>query len=198
MESMIRIMGLPRYQPRILDLGCGSGDDLRWIMDELGQSRCHTIGLDISPIAIGRAQAGIPYRHRLFRHRRHVADLTRPLPVETDSVDVVSAYLTLERLSNTALACLMGQITRVTRPGASLVVTMRGAPSSDVEGLTMIDDRRGYYPNGHLVGYADEDAMLSLSHHRWQTVEAIPMTATYHGETMPMISMVARKIMAPC
>ncbi len=70
----------------VLDAGCGSGAQARWLLDQGAE----VIGFDISPRMVEEAQ-----RRCGGRGRFEVADLSRPLPLEPRSLDGITCSLAL-------------------------------------------------------------------------------------------------------
>jgi SAM-dependent methyltransferase len=101
---------------RVLDLGCGDGATLGELMSRVGAGGW-LLGIDRNPRALAAAAttlAGAP-RWLLVR-----ADLARPLPIATASVDRVLCHNTLEALADPA--ALLAEAHRVLRPGGLAVI----------------------------------------------------------------------------
>ena len=98
---------------RILDAGCGSGP----LLSDLTDRGARVDGFDASPAMVGLA------RERLGREADlNVADLTRPLPYDSESFDDALAVLVLHYLEDWAGP--LSELRRVLRPGGRLIVVV--------------------------------------------------------------------------
>ncbi len=98
----------------VLDVGCGSGDDVRALAAIVG-SGGRAVGVDASALAIRRARTGAPDNARFV-----VADAAA-LPFEAASFDACRSERTLQHLERPRLA--LGEIARITRPRGLVVAT---------------------------------------------------------------------------
>jgi SAM-dependent methyltransferase len=102
---------------RVLDLGCGDGATLREVTGRVGAAGW-LLGIDRNPRALAAAAAVMPSgapRWLLIR-----ADLAKPLPIATGSLDRVLCHNTLEALADPA--GLLVEAHRVLRPGGQAVI----------------------------------------------------------------------------
>jgi SAM-dependent methyltransferase len=111
--GLLRRYGV-RDGSRWLDLGCGTGGNLR-LLDALNPSL--VAGVDISPIALEVAQRKRPSA-LLVR-----ADLNRPLPFEGASFDVVTAFNVLYHDWVDNDTAVIAQVARLLRPGGLFFLT---------------------------------------------------------------------------
>ena len=102
---------------RVLDLGCGDGATLGELAGRVGAGGW-VLGIDRNPRALATAatamRSGAPQR-LLIR-----ADLARPLPIATASVDRVLCHNTLEALPDPP--GLLVEAHRILRPGGQAVI----------------------------------------------------------------------------
>ena len=110
-----------------LDIGCGHRMFPTWL-DPSGSSqtaiaaRAHTrIGLDMDADALTR---------NTVMTVKHIADVTKPLPVDNDAVDVASANMVVEHVADPP--ALLREIKRVLVPGGVCIIhtpNRRGYPT---------------------------------------------------------------------
>jgi SAM-dependent methyltransferase len=131
---------------RILDLACGSSP--LWPLP--GH---HYVGVDVSTAELAAAQTrGVP---------RLIQATAAALPLTDASIDAVTCSMSLQIL--TPLADVLGEISRVLRPGGLLVATvpssgpLRPADLPSLAGLLAALGRGLDYPNG--------PALRQLPHH---------------------------------
>jgi ubiquinone/menaquinone biosynthesis C-methylase UbiE len=108
-ERFLRSLSPPA---RLLDAGCGQGGPaLARLPDEIS-----TVGVDISRSQLERATERVP------RAALAQADMTN-LPVETDTVDAVTAFHSLIHVPETEHQQVIDEFARVLRPGGRLLVS---------------------------------------------------------------------------
>lgn len=109
-----RIERLPiRGQPRLLDVGCGSGQLLGHL------SRFGTVtGVDVNPAAVEFARTHAPGEIHVGRAER--------LPFGRQEFNLVTCLDVLEHVTDDALA--LAELRRVTAPGGYLLATVPGYP----------------------------------------------------------------------
>ena len=114
--------------PRVVELGCGAGAQLRLLI-ELG---FEVVGLDISPTAIEKAKSllGLAIGSRA---EVSVFDLTTGLPFEDGSVDGIVDVQCLMCFPWEIALAIMSECTRVLKPGGWLYSECIGA-ETDVGG----------------------------------------------------------------
>ena len=101
---------------RVLDLGCGDGATLEELVGRIGAGGW-LVGIDRNPRALVTAATMLADAPRWLLLR---ADLARPLPIATASVDRVLCHNTLEALADPA--GLLAEAHRVLRPGGLAVI----------------------------------------------------------------------------
>jgi len=95
---------------RVLDAGCGPGALTEWLVEH----GAAVTALDVSPEMVRLAQERVGDRARV-----QVADLGRPLPLETGSVDVVVASLAMHYIADWDLP--LGEFRRVLAADGAMV-----------------------------------------------------------------------------
>ena len=114
-------LALPGRAPRVLDVGCGSGDKLRYIR---GHSGWDTFGVDFSPQAVENANARGAGDVRLTRGDR--------LPFDDGYFDAVMSWHSLEH--HYSPKATMAEVSRVLRPGGYGIFAV---PAAENLGLRM-------------------------------------------------------------
>jgi ubiquinone/menaquinone biosynthesis C-methylase UbiE len=107
---VLRQVPLQLAGARVLEVGCGTGKNSAWLV---AQAR-ELIALDFSPGMLDVARRRV--RSSTARFVEH--DITRPWPVESESVDVVVGNLVLEHVQE--LAPVFTEASRVLRAGGQL------------------------------------------------------------------------------
>jgi ubiquinone/menaquinone biosynthesis C-methylase UbiE len=100
----------------VLDVGCGTGDDVRWLAG-LVQPGGRAVGLDSSETAIAEARARTAGADLAVEF--HVGD-AHELPFEAGSFDATRTDRVLQHLRDPAEA--LAELVRVTRPGRPVSV----------------------------------------------------------------------------
>jgi 2-polyprenyl-3-methyl-5-hydroxy-6-metoxy-1,4-benzoquinol methylase len=101
---------------RVLDYGCGAG----YLIEHLLGRGVRVHGLDFSSGSVERVRARFGSRPN-FDGATHVADLPGPLPAE--SFDVVTCIEVIEHLPDVWLRSTLLELSRLLRPGGTLLVT---------------------------------------------------------------------------
>jgi ubiquinone/menaquinone biosynthesis C-methylase UbiE len=127
---------VPRGAARVLDVGCGVGEDVFALAEHLGSSSL-VVGIDVCLERIDDAQRAL--RNVALNIRFAVGD-ARSLPFADDGFDVVRADGLFQELAERGRA--MRELSRVTVPGGRVLV-------HDVEGVV-------------LAGSDVEDDLLAL------------------------------------
>jgi len=108
--NVLRLSPLPLAGARVIELGCGTGQNTAWLA-ERAQS---LLGLDISPGMLQHARARVSSSH--VRFSRH--DITTAWPAAPGSADIVTAMLVLEHIED--LEPIFSEASRVLRPAGQL------------------------------------------------------------------------------
>ncbi|MFA4083860.1 class I SAM-dependent methyltransferase [Mycobacteroides salmoniphilum] len=135
----------------VLDVGCGSGAQCAWLLDE----GAHVTGVDLSPMMIEQARRRCGSRANLL-----VADMAESLPFEPQSFDGVTCSLALHYLRDWQVP--LASFARVLRPGGWAVISLDhpfGAP--------LPDQRDGYFQR-QLVSDTWSKADVEVTQHFWR------------------------------
>jgi SAM-dependent methyltransferase len=98
---------------RILELGCGSGNDAARLTD----AGFSVTALDFSAVAIEQA------RHKHEGAATFVVhDMALPLPFRDDDFDAVMSNVALHMFDDGVTRSIMGEVARVVRPGGALLL----------------------------------------------------------------------------
>ena len=117
-----------KYTPaatRVMEWGCGSARSLRHLPGLLPQGVAYC-GSDYNPEAVAWCKANI--NEVSFVQN----DLSPPLPLESNSFDVVYAISVLTHLSIAQQHAWLKELRRVLRPGGCLILTTHGEQSAKV------------------------------------------------------------------
>ena len=160
-ERQLRRM-LPRLEGRrVLDLACGTG---RWLDWMLSQGACLGVGVDFSPAMLAVAKQKPALRHRLVR-----ADC-RAIPLASARFDLVILSFAVGHFRT--LARVAGEVGRVAAPGADLYV-------SDLHPLA--------YNQGWQTRFRDESGIVEISTWPRTTAELLAPWAAAGFECTQMV-----------
>ena len=113
------LMAMVRPLPggRVVDLGCGTGDDLLALAARHADPAARFVGIDVSESSIARARARAAGDARVsFIHH----PLDQGVPLADGSADAVFSHNLVECLANPA--AFAREIGRILRPGGAIVV----------------------------------------------------------------------------
>ncbi|ELR98875.1 class I SAM-dependent methyltransferase [Gloeocapsa sp. PCC 73106] len=91
---------------QVLDLCCGSGQTT----GILTQFSHNVTGLDISPVALARAQQKVP-------QAKYIEGLAQAIPVGDQQFDLVHTSVALHEMTQTELTQIFAEVYRVLKPG---------------------------------------------------------------------------------
>jgi ubiquinone/menaquinone biosynthesis C-methylase UbiE len=118
LRALLEVYGIRPEGRAALEFGCNMGAS-GVVLARLG---AEVTGVDVDPAHVRIAQANIAL-HGVERRARaiHVAD-TRAMPFADQAIDLAIANSVLEYVAPDQLHAVVGEIHRVLRPGATLVV----------------------------------------------------------------------------
>jgi len=136
----------PLAPRRVIDVGCGTGHLLRFLVDRLPANPELVVGIDHSPAGIQRARAQLPAGHWL------VGDLYR-LPPEEDRFDLVLCTEVLEHVREPARAVEI--LCGLCAPGGRVAITVPDGAEDSWPGHVNFwdeDELRAFLAPHGLVG----------------------------------------------
>ncbi len=135
----------------VLEVGCGSGAQCEWLLDEGAQ----VVGLDLSPAMVDEARTRCAGRGRFL-----VADVAESIPLEPRSVDGITCSLALHYLEDwqvplTSFATLL-------RPGGWIVISLDHPCSPP------LPSQRGGYFDTELVSDTWQKGDVEVTQYFWR------------------------------
>jgi SAM-dependent methyltransferase len=140
----------PQPGERILDLGCGTGRSLPWMLE----AGARAVGIDFSIEMLKVAHQRLPSASLAL------VDLQRPLPLRPHYFDAAHCALVGEHLDD--LAALFSELRRVLRPGGRLVFSVYH-PDLAAAGVEANFEAQGTEYRLGAVRYTTTDYLTLLS-----------------------------------
>lgn len=170
----------PDKSAMYLDLGCNDGRFTPERGRRIGTNKLYGVEID-KKLALQAEQIGIKVTF---------ADLNRPLPIESESFDVVCANQVLEHIYSTD--CFVREIHRVLKPGGYTVISVPNlAAAHNITflifgqqpiGASMSDELADVgNPFGPMHGVKREVVPFAHAHLRLPTPKALRELFQYHG-----------------
>jgi len=153
-----RASGESKARPlRVLDVACGTGHFLRMLGAALPEARL--FGLDLSPHYIARARETLPRELDVSL----VCDNAEKMPFLDGSFDAATSVFLLHEVPGDVRARVLGEMTRVVRPGGLVVVadSIQLADAPELRGEILGFPERFHEP--YYLGYAEDDLARRLS-----------------------------------
>lgn len=113
-KARLRNLLLAQPGDRILDVGCGLGDDVRALSDVVGPEG-DVVGLDASAVMIAEAQ-----RRTSHGRARFVRGDAASMPFPANAFDAIRVERVLQHVAEPATA--LAELARVLRPGGRIVI----------------------------------------------------------------------------
>jgi len=142
----------------LLDVGCGRGGHGLWVA---GRTRARLVGLDISPVAIGRAR-DLATTFAQVVNCRFVVGSAAQMPFEDASFDCAMSIDVLQLVPTRES---IHEVARVLRPGGRLAFTSWEALDETAERALFPRDYRailadaGFLVTGHVRSHTDQDKL---------------------------------------
>jgi SAM-dependent methyltransferase len=134
----------------IFDFGTGCGRVLRWLVPKAPGSAWHAC--DIDEAAVGWVAENFPMV------RGFHSDTLPPLPVDDASFDLVTCYSVFTHLPEDYQDAWLAELTRITRPGGVLIITVHG-PTVFERAMSRSPDmkaRHDEFEAGGLIYWAND------------------------------------------
>jgi SAM-dependent methyltransferase len=128
----------------VLDLGCGNGKNLKYIVENYAKSG---IGYDISKTAIFAARElgkGVEFDYK-------VRSIAETFPLKDSSIDLVLDVTSSNSLSNSERAKFLKEISRVLKPH-SFLFTRALCKDGDTNAKNLIKQFPGSEPDTYVLG----------------------------------------------
>lgn len=139
-------LSMTEYLPatgKVLDIGCGQGQDSTFFAEH----GLEVIGSDLSSEGINYAKQRLPeeLKERVVFVE---GDVSKPLPYENESLDIVYSHLALHYFDKETTQRIFDEIYRVLKPGGKIIVLMNSVNDPEYgEGEKIEDD---YYHIGNM------------------------------------------------
>ncbi len=111
-RSLVFRMFPPKKALRILEVGCGTGTNLRFYE----QAGCNIFGIDLSPAMLMKARQKLDHKTHL-----QVADASQ-MPFTDGTFDIVMAMLTLHEMPYEIRPPVMREMVRVVKQGGQIIL----------------------------------------------------------------------------
>jgi SAM-dependent methyltransferase len=153
-----RLLALLPKQARLLDLGCGAGQDVR----HLRQERYGVVGLDLTGALLAFARGRSPAVPLIL------ADMRR-LPLHRGSIDGIWAAASVIHLPKAAARALLVDLLDVIQPGGVLAATV-------AHGLKSRILKRGWIPGRYFARWTKAELDRTFRAAGWKVIELTVVT----------------------
>lgn len=124
-----------RSLKKAIDLGCGIGQDTKWLID----NDFDVVSCDISDIALSKLKEMIP------NSKTMQIDVKKKLPFEHNSIDLINANLSLHYFNLEDTIKIFNEIYRVLRPGGLFIGRMNSDKNEEYVKETTKEIEKNYY-----------------------------------------------------
>lgn len=124
-----------RSLKKAIDLGCGIGQDTKWLID----NDFDVVSCDISDIALSKLKEMIP------NSKTMQIDVKKKLPFEHNSIDLINANLSLHYFNLEDTIRIFNEIYRVLRPGGLFIGRMNSDKNEEYVKETTKEIEKNYY-----------------------------------------------------
>tara|TARA_Y100000592_G_scaffold47176_1_gene74959 strand:+ start:21842 stop:22534 length:693 start_codon:yes stop_codon:yes gene_type:complete len=153
----------------ILDIGCGSGQFCYDAVSLFGAKNAY--GIDIASVSLGITDSFVSDQVKFFD-----GDSTK-IPLEDDSVDIVTSFLVLEHIPIDDLMNVLSEMDRVSKEGWILSIHHLGSSKNTPKRLTVRDFR---WWKKEIKKYMSEVELIDIPSDKgkWGTGESIRYSRT--------------------
>lgn len=124
-----------RSLKKAIDLGCGIGQDTKWLLD----NDFDVVSCDISDIALSKLKEMVP------NSKTMQIDVKKKLPFEHNSIDLINANLSLHYFNLEDTIKIFNEIYRVLRPGGLFIGRMNSDKNEEYVKETTKEIEKNYY-----------------------------------------------------
>lgn len=124
-----------RSLKKAIDLGCGIGQDTKWLID----NDFDVVSCDISDIALSKLKEMVP------NSKTMQIDVKKKLPFEHNSIDLINANLSLHYFNLEDTIKIFNEIYRVLRPGGLFIGRMNSDKNEEYVKETTKEIEKNYY-----------------------------------------------------
>jgi SAM-dependent methyltransferase len=171
--------------PAILELGCGSGRDTRWLAQ---QGYTDITATELSSAALAKCARAVPSAH-LVRH-----DLREPLPFADARFDVVIGSLCLHYFAWDKTQDIVREIRRCMKSGGLMLCRLNSIRDVHHGAVGHPEIGHHYYDvDGNPKRFFDEDEVVSLFESGWERVSLREVTIDRYEKPKTVWEVVLRK-----
>lgn len=165
-DLLLRVLRSARVslEGRVLDFGCGPG----YLLEKLAAKGVDCHGIDFSPESVDKA------RDRLREQgTAATVELARGIPthLEERSYDAVFFLETLEHLLEEERAPTVAELSRILRPGGTLIVTVPNQEDLDRAQVLCPDCGCQFHTMQHVSSWSSASVAALMDEHGFETVK---------------------------
>ena len=145
---------------KAIDLGCGIGQDTRWLMD----NGFDVISCDISEIALNKLKELIP------NSKTMKIDVKEKLPFEDNSIDLINANLSIHYFNMEKTIEIFDEIYRILKPNGLFIGRMNSDKNKEyIKETTKEIEKDFYYDYGRYFRLFNKEQFDILAR-KWNVI----------------------------